>query len=222
MKENLYHKINGPFKRDMNVKPSPLIFGDWATPEFELLKDVQWVGYEKIDGTNIRIKFHDGKLHFGGRTENSDIPEHLMDYLNETFSPALLSEYFRELGTDQLTLYGEGTGHKIQGGDKYFSPKIGVVQFILFDVTIGDWVLTGDSVSQIASNLGILRTPKIIEGTLHDIFKRVQEGFMSMYGNFYAEGIVATPKHQLFDRAGRRIITKIKHKDFFKKDLTII
>jgi hypothetical protein len=36
---------------------------------------------------------------------------------------------------------------------------------------------------------------------------------ISRWGEFEAEGLVARPEVELFDRAGHRIITKIKAKD---------
>jgi len=44
--------------------------------------------------------------------------------------------------------------------------------------------------------------------------KKAEEGFNSMWGNFIAEGIVARPKIEIVARNGKRLITKIKHKDF--------
>lgn len=132
----------------------------------------------------------------------------------------LLNETFRELGEEQLTLYGEGSGHKIQSGGKYHG--VGNVDFVLFDVKIGDWYLKDSDVDEIAGRLGLLRAPEVLRGTLSDMFESVNKGLMSTYGDFFAEGIVAKPMIQLFDRAGRRIITKIKHKDFYQKDITTL
>lgn len=42
-------------------------------------------------------------------------------------------------------------------------------------------------------------------------------GFKSTWGDFQAEGIVARPSVELKNRAGERIITKIKCKDFPRK-----
>lgn len=42
----------------------------------------------------------------------------------------------------------------------------------------------------------------------------VRRGFMSQWGEFIAEGIVARPKVELQTKAGSRIITKVKYKDF--------
>jgi hypothetical protein len=44
--------------------------------------------------------------------------------------------------------------------------------------------------------------------------KICNKGFESQWGDFIAEGIVARPQVELRDRAGHRIITKLKHKDF--------
>lgn len=54
MKE--YHKIQTCFKRDEKTKR--IIEGDWTLPEFEYLKDCQWVFTEKVDGTNIRVMWN--------------------------------------------------------------------------------------------------------------------------------------------------------------------
>ena len=35
-----------------------------------------------------------------------------------------------------------------------------------------------------------------------------------LWGDFTAEGLVARPKTELFGRDGKRVITKIKYKDF--------
>ena len=41
-----------------------------------------------------------------------------------------------------------------------------------------------------------------------------KKGFKSQWGDFKAEGIVARPNTELVGRDGKRIITKIKQKDF--------
>ena len=73
----------------------------WAVPEFELLQDVVWEGYEKIDGTNIRVIldfYEDGtaSMKFGGRTEKSQMPVRLFDKLNEIFNLEKLLNTFPE------------------------------------------------------------------------------------------------------------------------------
>ena len=81
-----YHKIQTVYYRDPATNNKTLLEGQWSMPEFEYLKDNQWVWTEKIDGTNIRIKCIDDKVEFGGRTDNAQIPSFLMDYLTNAFS----------------------------------------------------------------------------------------------------------------------------------------
>jgi len=45
---------------------------------------------------------------------------------------------------------------------------------------------------------------------MHEYYALIE----SVWGDFQAEGIVARPGVELFDRAGRRIITKLKCRDF--------
>ena len=52
MKE--YPKIQSLYKRGKDKK---MIFGDYSIPEFEYLKDNLWQFTEKVNGTNIYIKW---------------------------------------------------------------------------------------------------------------------------------------------------------------------
>jgi len=51
-------------------------------------------------------------------------------------------------------------------------------------------------------------------GTLYQAIATAEMGFRSCLGDLQAEGLVVRPIVDLYDRAGRRIIGKIKHKDF--------
>src|SRR5215216_2769633 len=131
-----YHKIDTMFKRDMD-NGGKIIFGDWAVPELEYLKDNQWQFTEKVDGTNIRIYFRaGGGLSYGGRTDNAQIPAVLISRLNELFysEQDKLQQVFPD---GEVVLYGEGYGAKVQGGGKYRD----TADFVLFDVKVGDWWL---------------------------------------------------------------------------------
>lgn len=226
-----YHKIQTLFKRDMDGsltgKKGKMIEGAWTTPELEYLADKKWQFTEKVDGTNIRVGYDtdDDFVSFAGRTDSAVIPKPLLDYLKETFTPDL----FMGLDFFKVTLFGEGYGPKIQGGGKYRDDH----SFVLFDVKIGDFWLTRDNVNDIAVKLGIESVPVIGTGTLYDAINLVQSGtrllkitddyvipqklgepLKSQWGDFEAEGIVARPVVDLFNRKGERIITKIKAVDF--------
>jgi ATP-dependent RNA circularization protein (DNA/RNA ligase family) len=205
-----YHKIQTLFKRDMNSKCKSLLEGQWTMPEFEYLANNVWVFTEKVDGTNIRVIFKDGQVMFGGRTDNAEIPAHLLARLNERFLP-LTTRLGEVFPGHSAVLYGEGYGARIQpGGGKYRADA----GFVLFDVRVEDWWLQRVDVEDVAEKLGLEVVPVIGEGTLHDAVARAKAGFLSAWGNFQAEGIVARPKTELKTRGGQRVIAKIKCRDF--------
>lgn len=228
-----YHKINAPFKRN-NDGDKKLIMGDWALAEFSYLAGNLWEFTEKVDGTNIRVRLtRIGdeqpvlKVDYAGRTNNAQIPPHLVEYLERVFPTwghwrrDITAEPYTERNHEilawmiekdltEVVLHGEGYGPKIQGGGKYREDAA----FVLFDVKIGDTWLMREAVDDIAGRLGIGSVPILGKGTLWDAIKIVQNGLESKWGNFEAEGIVARPLIPLFDRQGKRIITKIKGRDF--------
>jgi ATP-dependent RNA circularization protein (DNA/RNA ligase family) len=207
-----YHKIQTIFKRDMATKHKTLIEGDWSLPEFGYLAANEWHFTEKVDGTNIRVMFDNGKVTFGGRTDNAQIQAQLVERLNDRFryEDNILSEIF---GDGKATLYGEGYGAKIQkGGGNYRQDQ----DFVLFDVRVGDWWLQRKDVYVVAEKLGLDVVPYIGQGTLYDAVNKAKDGIRSMWGDFQAEGIVARPMVELRTRGGERIIAKIKCRDFAK------
>lgn len=207
MKE--YHKIQTVFLRDPQTNFKTLLDGQFAMPEFDYLKNNQWVFTEKVDGTNIRIKFDGEEITFGGKTDNAQIPGFLVNRLNEIFLPQL--KKFRSIFTGPTCLYGEGYGTKIQKMGGNYRPD---QDFVLFDVKVGDWWLQRQDVQDVADKMGIDIVPIIGFGNLWQMVEMVMRGFDSCWGTFRAEGIVARPATELFARNGSRIITKIKHKDF--------
>ncbi len=203
---NEYHKIQSVFKRDF--KTNKFIIGDYSLPEFEYLERNQWIWTEKVDGTNIRVIW-DGEamtLKFGGKTDNAQIPLKLFARLGELFTPEMF------YGRESMCLYGEGYGIGIQkGGGNYKSHGN---DFVLFDIRIGHWWLKRDAVTQFATELGIGVVPVVGQGDIFEAMLFARAGYKSMWGDFMAEGIVLRPAVELKTRAGSRIITKIKYKDF--------
>ncbi|KKN60091.1 hypothetical protein LCGC14_0535600 [marine sediment metagenome] len=206
MKE--YHKIQSIYKRDEQTHK--FIEGNFSLPEFEYLKDNKWEFTEKIDGTNIRIGWNGVAMNIGGRTDNAQIPTYLYQKLTELFSDEKLASVFPD--ADDVMLCGEGYGAKIQKGGGNYIPD--GVDFILFDVLIGDWWLRRYDVEDIALSLGIKTVHIIGRGTLEDAVQGVKNGVTSAFGDFLAEGLVIRPTTELKTRSGHRIITKLKHKDF--------
>lgn len=209
---NTYHKIQTVFKRDKSKPNNPIIIGDWTLPEFEYLKNNEWVWTEKVDGTNIRVMFNGKEMSYNGKTDNAQTPRDLLSTLINRFNPQL--EKFKEMfGVEEDTavcLYGEGYGAGIQKGGCYRPDK----NFVLFDVKIGDMWLERKNVEDIATKLGVDIVPIVGVGTIQEAIDLVKKGFNSTWGDFIAEGLVLRTATELRTRRGDRMIAKIKYKDF--------
>lgn len=235
-----YHKIQSVFKRDKQTKK---FTDEYSLAEFELLKDIQWCFTEKLDGTNIRIgyesekevlddTFEEGegtitykyklKRLIGGRTDKAQIPAHLYAVLEELFPAdcANVLSVFDEPSDENfsLTFYGEGVGKKIQkNGQSYLDDGGAEADFILFDIRVGHTWLTRQAIEEIAEKLNLRIAPIIGYGTLEDAIEMCKTGFESITRNdklVEPEGLVCRPTHELLDRRGNRIITKVKLCDF--------
>lgn len=211
---NKYHKIDTVYKRNVNTKYKSVIEGSFAQPVFEYLKDNQWMFTEKVDGTNVRVIVDPGgpftgKIQFKGKTDEASLYPGLIQRLQERFFPyesELLANF-----PDGVCFYGEGYGAKIQkGGGNYRLDQ----DFVLFDIKVGPWWLQREAIEQIATDLNLDIVPIIGYGWLQDMVDIAKQGFKSTWGDFPAEGIVAKPVTELQDRSGKRVITKIKSKDF--------
>lgn len=208
-----YHKIETIFERDEKTKK--LIIGKFRNPTVEYLKDNVWQFTEKVDGTNIRVHWDGHKVEFAGRTDKAQIPAQLVARLEELFSGEVNEEMFEQkFGSNDVILFGEGYGQKIQTNG-----YIDGVDFILFDVLIGENYQPRESVEDIANYFSIGIVPIIMEGTLSDGVKWVLNNRKSTVAKNGAdiEGFVARPKVELNTRNGQRVIVKIKYKDFFNK-----
>jgi len=206
-----YHKIQTVYKRNPETKFKTLLEGEYSLPEFEYLKNNEWIFTEKVDGTNIRVMWNDNDITFGGKTDNAQISSPLIASLNNIFLPLEKRKVFEEKFKDSVCFYGEGYGAKIQkGGGNYRQDQ----NFVLFDVKIGEWWLERENVEEIAKLFGLDIVPIIGVGNLDDMVNLAGRKFNSQWGDFFAEGIVARPKRELRNRSNQRIITKIKAKDF--------
>lgn len=210
---NEYTKIETIFERDMDGTKK-LIEGKFRNETVEFLKDNKWICTEKIDGTNIGIVWDGHKVSYQGRTERAQIPAHLMNKLIEMFGGETNEELFEQkFGETQVILFGEGYGAKIQkGGGNYRSD----VSFILFDVYLPEqnlW-LKRDALEDIAKTFGIDVVPIVLTGTLHEAVDFVKQKPKSTIGVADMEGLVCKPAVDMLDRMGRRVIVKVKVRDF--------
>jgi ATP-dependent RNA circularization protein (DNA/RNA ligase family) len=205
-----YHKIETLFERDRAT-----FMVDLAKLKASVLGTIgEWDVTEKIDGTNIRVMLSEaGEVSFGGRTDVAQIPADLVQYLVRTFPQDRLKDALWLDGTPvSVVLYGEGYGPGIQkDGHLYRSDKA----FILFDVLVGGtWWLSRENVEDVARKLGIDAVPYLGRMTLGQIVETVRAPFASKIGTATAEGIVARPIETLFDKHMKRVIIKLKTRDF--------
>jgi hypothetical protein len=208
---DLYNKIPGLYKRE-EQKPFNLIEGVYREPELELLKDIEWTFTEKVDGTNIRIIWDGHNVVFGGRTDNAQIPNHLVNKLNQLFMGTRMEQVFEQVFSEsKAILYGEGYGSKIQKAGGNYSQE---QEFVLFDVKIEDIYLERFNVEDIANKFDLKVVPIVHKGKLQEGVDLVKAGLESTWGKFEAEGVVAKPSVELLNRKGERIMTKIKAEDF--------
>ena len=201
-----YHKIVTVYERNPDTKFRTLLEGQWGTPEFAYLKDLEWIWTEKVDGTNIRIIWDGEKVVFGGKTDNAQLYAPLVEWMQGKFYSGAMARVF----DGPATIYGEGFGAGIQGGGKYRKDTV----VIAFDVFMGGMWLRRESVEDIAKKLEFEIVPIIGRGPLIHAIELAKTGFKSVWGDFQAEGLVMRPAVEMRDRRGQRIITKIKAKDF--------
>lgn len=208
-----YEKIETLFARDMEgtKKLMPGVFRD---PTIEFLQYCDWVWTEKVDGTNIRVYWDGHTITFGGRTDNAAIPAELVTRLNELFGGETNAQIFEQaFGDKEVILFGEGYGRKIQKVGSAYIPD--GVNFILFDVLVGDNYQSREWVEATAKMFNIATVPIVGHGTLWEAYRYIQLHPDSIVadGRCPMEGIVCRPQYELRDRCGNRLIVKIKWQD---------
>lgn len=232
-----YPKIEGLFKRKDGSKE--LEIGNFRNDYFNLLKDIDWVATEKIDGTNVCVEWDGHDFHFHGHTEKSELHKDLISYLEKTFDEVMEEKVEELFGDKQVNFYGEGYGAGIQKGIGYSDEK----KFILFDVYFPEtenW-MNFYNMQDVGEKLGIEVVP-VVDFRTTEIQKQLEKyvdtydyennmflgtGFAQSI--FYVcenhktqigkkeqdiEGLVLRPKYELKDNRGNRIIVKIKCCDF--------
>jgi len=211
-----YHKIQTMFLREENAGRScPIIEGKWAKPEFEFLKDIDWLMTEKVDGTNIRVIWDGYAVTFKGKTDKAEMFPGVVERLQEYFTVEKMDSFFCTNGERTITLYGEAYGGKIQKGKTYRND----VDFILFDVlsTRDDgketW-FSHEAVYETSLALEIKLVPLVMVGSLSTAVEMCKKGFESRLRSTPPEGLVIKPKIELKNKVGERIITKLKLSDF--------
>ena len=208
-----YHKIQSLYKRDPENKHRTFLLDEYSLPEFEYLKDFEWHATEKVDGTNIRVGWDNGKLAIGGRTDNAQLPHDLLSAIDDLFDTDVARAYFEQY--PDAVIFGEGYGPGIQKVGKLYREE--GKSFVMFDVWTGARWLAAGYVEDVAHSLSLERSPNVFIGTLDEAVEMVSQtgGFESTWNeNLVSEGLVIRPKVELCAADGSRLITKLKCKDF--------
>lgn len=211
MKE--YHKIEALYERDMEGTKK-LLVGQFRNPAVKMLKDVQWIGKEKIDGTNIRIYWDGHRVQIAGRTDKSDLHKDLVAYLQSVFGTPEAEEIFEQrFGDKEVYLFGEGYGEGIQGVGKLYRPD---KAFIMFDVCVNGMFLPLSAITEIATAFGVPAVQALCVGTLDELVAFVKSKPVSPSSQQpqVIEGLVASPEVEMRDQSGNRMVVKIKVRDF--------
>ena len=207
---NEYIKIETVYERDMSGTKK-LIEGKFLDETVAFLRYCIWDWSEKIDGTNIGVVWDGHKVTYQGRTERAQIPSPLVNRLNELFGGDTNEELFEQIfGEQNVILFGEGYGHKIQKVGVQYLPDS--VDFIMFDVYLPnkDLWLKRDDVEHIAKSFGVGVVPIIMSGNIDSAVLCVKSKPRSTIGSAPMEGLVGRPRVELRDRLGKRIIVKAK------------
>lgn len=216
-----YLKIDTLFDRDEKFR---VMEGFYRRPEFGVI--TLWQASEKIDGTSVRIDYRlvDDALSvtYGGRTDKTrfhpEAEQALKDIVEDQSASELVRGKLAEYDVNSITLYGELVGPKVQGNVYRLERH----EVVLFDVLVNDrtW-LHQDDVGDYGNDL-YLRTPYVYYLSTDEVVDFLTRpsccepvSALSPDGERVPiEGFVLRPQEELRDQRGRRLIAKLKRKDF--------
>jgi hypothetical protein len=214
-----YHKIRTYYERagkPYKVTPKRQVL----TEEFTVIN--RWVIDEKVDGTNTRFIFDGEKVTWAGRTARAQFGKELSAFLDG------VAEHMSQLGWNTpLIIFGETVGPKINGNPY----GLDEFQFFGFDVWISrltppsalsvpnwDWGywLNRSALTAFLAGAQIERVPYLCDMQYKNAELVMNEARSRLPGNKtdYFEGIIGRPAVELVSQRGRRVIWKLKRKDF--------
>ena len=186
-------------------------------------------GAHAVDDKNREFEY-DYSVEVHGKTDKANMRPDEMELLQKigdveklitAFSYERPAPEYGEGATDiakpevECIIFGETYGKGLQkAGSHYCKDHL---KFICFDIKVGNVWLKRDAVEDICKKLNIDVVPYLGEFTLEEAIAMTEYGFNSQVAEepcFEAEGMVLRAPLGILDRMGRRIITKIKTKDF--------
>lgn len=209
-----YQKIYAPYGRvspnDRHVDPT-IYYSDWV--QYFEENNIPMYASEKIDGTSIGIKWDGERVSFIGHTDKSQINPQYLEYLNNRFgTPEFESMLEQIFGDKPIILYGEGVSNKYNCD--YGFPN---GEFIFYDVQKEDGrFYNRDFVKAIGDKLQLKMPHEEFGWSIKDCIEKLRTIKHSYFGeNYKLEGFVLRPFTELYTNDGKRVICKIKMKDFW-------
>lgn len=197
-----YPKIENMIKQD----------GSYKRKEFEYLKDDKWIGTEWVDGITIKVIWDTINIVFEAE-KGAIIPDSLAKLLHESLTYEQLSKVF---GKIPVLLFLVGFGKDVNGS-KYNNQS----DFMLIDVFSNGLWFDRDPLENVAKALNIKTSPIIVKNLLDYIKEDIKcNPYVSSIKvpvgeeELYVDGLVCRPLVDLNDKSHRRIMCKIKTKDF--------
>jgi len=165
---------------------------------------------EKVHGSSAHIAWKDGMVRFfSGGTDHQEF----LDIFNKD----KLTDLFRQLGHDNVIIFGEAYGGKIQGMSKAYGPD---PKFIAFDVKIDETWLNVPNAEDVTKKLGLrfVSYEKIPAELEHINYQRDLDSFEAIRNGIgpgkIREGVVLRPLAEFRDSRGNRVIAKHKRDEF--------
>lgn len=204
-----YPKIEALYKLGSDFKATQ----EYRNAYFKYLEDNEWLGFEKIDGTNLRLYWDGYNLSFHGRTDKTDWHPDTLAYLNSRFNKDFENKVEEIFKDKQVIIFGELVGPKIQ--NKHKDWDVYVFDIVVFDKNNQpQWLDFLTAVEDITKQLNLKTVPLLVKGGLGRLISYVKDNRKStVCEDFELEGLVARPAVRLSDNQGNRIITKIKYED---------
>jgi hypothetical protein len=202
-----YSKIDNLYKHDTVTGRYDVT--RLARPEFDIPK--YWDVSEKVDGMSVHIELMQSSsaylLH--GRTASTQ-------FRDEWRTPLIdLAEHLvgSDLNDDSTCrIYGELYGPGINNGGGYG----GGIRFAAFDIAFDESFVNPQVFDEICQQHSIPIVPKFVSQSISQLDYWVRNGFKSRITGAAcdAEGIIAKSPVELRNNAGKRLMFKLKTKDF--------
>lgn len=206
-----YHKIVSPWKRT-DPKSKTVNTDVFSDDYIEMLKDIQWIGTEKIDGENLNFYYDGNHVSYRGHTDKSVFSPEKKQWLDNLITSEFESIFEQVFGEKEALIHGELLGPKVQS-NLY---DVSDFKFYAFDIynKTDNVFWRQDSLEHYANMFGFEFAPVIATGTLKEIEEIVKSAPPSrLNSKIEIEGIVIRPLKELKKANGERIIYKVKVKD---------